>query len=187
VGAVGVKAMLDSGADQSVVRPNLVNRLDEAGWLTGRVLTNEVQLDGFQEGLREAISREVKLDLQFATAKLMLRNVVCWVAAEPLAKGLGYVLVSRPVMEKLGYDVGSLLEKARDNQAFRLELGQDPPVDMPPLKVNARPDATPVRCKARRYGPEQHAFMARHVDDLERAGLVFKNSRSRWCSPPLIV
>ncbi len=42
------------------------------------------------------ISREVKLDLQFAMAakELMLRNVVCWVAAEPLANGLGDVLVS---------------------------------------------------------------------------------------------
>jgi hypothetical protein len=47
----------------------------------------------------------------------MLRNVVCWVAAEPLANGLGDVLVSRPVMEKLGLDTGSLLEKARENQA----------------------------------------------------------------------
>jgi hypothetical protein len=58
---------------------------------------------------------------------------------------------------------------------------------MPPLKVNSRPDGIPVRCKARRYGPKQRAFMARHMDELERAGLVFKNSRSRWRSPPLIV
>ncbi len=42
---------------------------------------------------------------------------------------------------------------------FRLELGRDPPVDMPPLRVKLRDDAKPVRCKARRYGPEQGAFM----------------------------
>ncbi len=87
MGATEVKAMLDSEADQSVVCPNLVNRFEETGaWLTGRLLTNKVRLDGFQEGLRVVTSRGVKLGLQFATAagKLMLRNVVCWVAAEPL-------------------------------------------------------------------------------------------------------
>ncbi len=46
-----------------------------------------MQLDGFQKRLRVAISREVELDLQFAMAagELMLRNVVCWVAAKPCA------------------------------------------------------------------------------------------------------
>ena len=73
------------------------------------------------------------------------------------------------------------------SNVFRLELDRDPPVDMPPLKVNLRHDAKPVRCKARRYGPEQRAFMDSHVDQLEKAGLVYKNARSRWCSPPLIV
>ena len=29
--------------------------------------------------------------------------------------------------------------------------------------------------------------MDKHVEQLERAGLVYKNTRSRWCSPPLIV
>jgi hypothetical protein len=29
--------------------------------------------------------------------------------------------------------------------------------------------------------------MLDHVAELERAGLVYKNTRSRWCSPPLIV
>jgi hypothetical protein len=70
---------------------------------------------------------------------------------------------------------------------FRLELGRDPPVDIPPLRVKLRDDAKPVRCKARRYGPEQRAFMDSRVEQLEKAGLVYKNTRSRWCSPPLIV
>jgi hypothetical protein len=70
---------------------------------------------------------------------------------------------------------------------FRLELGRDPPVNMPPLRVKLRDDAKPVRCKARRYGPGQRAFMDSHVEQLEKAGLVYKNTRSRWCSPPLIV
>jgi hypothetical protein len=71
--------------------------------------------------------------------------------------------------------------------AFHLELGRDPYVDMPPLRVKLHNDAKLVRCKARRYGPEQRAFMDSHVDKLKKVGLVYKNTRSRWYSPPLIV
>ncbi len=74
----------------------------------------------------------------------------------------------------------------RYSDVFRLELGRDPLVDMPPLRVNLRNNAKPVRCKARRYGPKQRAFMELHVDQLEKTGVVYKNTRSRWCSPPLI-
>ena len=283
IGGEHVEAVLDSGADQSVMCPKLVERLEAAGvWMTCRTLGREVELSGFQEGLRVSIAKEVKVDLDFSTfaGKLLLRNVVCWVAAAPLAAGLGEVLVSRKEMAVMGYSAESILDKARAENAdydmvdgqrverpavallsrldqpparpmaeeekslipwekavcfpeeekeaqkkklavkemlmqkvkeaeaegcspaftdelrklltrhsdvFRLELGQDPPVDMPPLKVNLRDDARPVRCKARRYGPEQRAFMDKHVEQLEKMGLVYKNTRSRWCSPPLIV
>jgi hypothetical protein len=70
---------------------------------------------------------------------------------------------------------------------FRLELGRDPPVDIPPLRVKLRGDAKPVRCKARRYGPEKRVFMDSHVEQLEKTGLVYKNTRSHWCSPALLV
>ncbi len=58
---------------------------------------------------------------------------------------------------------------------------------MPHLRVKRRDDTKPVRCKARRYGPEQQAFLDSHVEQLEKAGLVYKNTRSRWCPPLLIV
>ena len=83
------------------------------------------------------------------------------------------------------HELSQLLFTFQD--VFRLELGSDPPVDMPPLTVSLRESATPVRCKARRYGPEQRRFMQEHVAKLEQAGLVSKNTRSRWCLPPLIV
>ena len=244
-----------------------------------RQLKQEVDLGGFQEGLRVKINQEVKLDLTFATyaGDLVLRNVVCWVAAKPLAKGLGDVLVSRPVMAKMGYSTEDLLSSACERQpeydmidadetgspvvamltrlepernvemtpeeenlhpweetvcfpdavednaslvsqkildkvaecrlagcspnyaeklqrlltkyadVFRLKLGRDPSVKVPPLIVNVRPGAIPVRCKARRYSLEQRQFMKTHVAELVKAGLVFRNPRSRWCSPPLIV
>jgi hypothetical protein len=234
--------------------PRLVEKLEAAGiWMTSRALGKEVELAGFQEGLRVHIAREVKVDLDFSTfaGKLLLKNVVCWVAAAPLAAGLGEILVSRPEMAVMGYSAESILDKARAENVeydmvgdhsvkspavallsrleqpparpmaeeeasfipleeavcfpmdkgnvnkiaevkevllrkvqevddaggspilttqlrdlllryadvFRLELGRDPPVDMPPLRVKLRDDAKPVRCKARHYGPEQRVFM----------------------------
>jgi hypothetical protein len=98
IGGVHVEAVLDSGADQSVMCPRLVEKLVAAGiWMTSRALDKEVELAGFQEGLRVHISREVKMDLDFSTFAgiFLLKNVVCWVAAALLTAGLGEILVSR--------------------------------------------------------------------------------------------
>jgi DNA-binding transcriptional ArsR family regulator len=70
---------------------------------------------------------------------------------------------------------------------FRLQLGRDPPVNIEPLEVRVKEGAEPVKCKARRYSPEQQAFLKEHIGKLEEAGLVYKNKKSRWSSPPLVV
>ena len=70
---------------------------------------------------------------------------------------------------------------------FRLVLGRDAPVDIQPMKVRLKENAVPVKSKARRYPPEHRTFMASHLQELEAAGLVFRNAKSRWTSPPLIV
>ena len=79
----------------------------------------------------------------------------------------------------------TLLTKYAD--VFQLKLVRDPPVEVPPLIVDVRSCAIPVRCKAQRYSLEQLQLMKKHVAELVKAGLVFRNPRSRWCSPPLIV
>ncbi|KAE9325268.1 hypothetical protein PF008_g16908 [Phytophthora fragariae] len=81
--------------------------------------------------------------------------------------------------------LAELLSEYRD--VFRIKLGQDPPVDMSPFKVTLKPDAVPVRCKARHYAPEDRAFMKKHVQELIDAGLCYRNPHSKWCSPPLII
>jgi hypothetical protein len=104
IGGVHVEAVLDSGADQSVMCQRLVEKLEAAGtWMTK--LGKEVGLAGFQEGLRVHIARELKVDLDLLifAGKLLLKNVVCWVAAAPLAAGLGEILVSRREMSVIGY------------------------------------------------------------------------------------
>ncbi len=104
-GGVHVEAMLDSSADQSVMCPRLVEVLEAAGiWMTSRALGMEVELAGFQESLRVHIAREVKVDLDLSTfaGKLLLKNVVGWVASAPSAAGLGEILVSRREMSVMG-------------------------------------------------------------------------------------
>ena len=87
--------------------------------------------------------------------------------------------------EELATGLAALLEKYVD--VFRLTLGRDPPVSMPPLKVHLTKDARPVRCKARRYSLPQREFMQKHVLELEAAGYIYRNPSSRWACAPLIV
>ncbi|POM64770.1 Hypothetical protein PHPALM_19656 [Phytophthora palmivora] len=94
------------------------------------------------------------------------------------ASGLGCSAVLRDELAKI-------LFQYRD--VFRIQLGRDPPVDMPPLKVTLKPNATPARCKARRYPAEHRAFMKKHVKELIDARLCYRNLHSKWCSPPLVV
>ena len=261
----------DSGADLSLAAPSFVKRLLEEGKIVEiRELKEKILVSGFSNDTKTEITKEVKLDLQFDTpnGKLKLRNVNCWIAPNDLPTDLGDILLSRPVMRRLGYDpeerlrnafpvydleenggavlqwepklydtgVGgqsftdedALLHKEEKNGCFpemdlsededarqvrgilkakvqdakvhgcseelatRLEelllkkadvfrtiLGRNPPVSMPPLKVELKPDAVPVRCKARRYPQEHRECMTKHTKELRDAGLCFLNPRSK--------
>ncbi|KAH9101369.1 hypothetical protein AeMF1_021888, partial [Aphanomyces euteiches] len=99
VNGLDALALLDSGADQSVVSPALIARLSDAGALLAPAckLESALELGGFMEDMKLSVDREVKLKLTFDTAegRLVLTNLKCWVAAAPLHNGLGDVIVSR--------------------------------------------------------------------------------------------
>jgi hypothetical protein len=46
------------------------------------------------------------------------------------------------------------------HNAFRLRLGQDPPADVRPLKIELKSDARPKRIPARKCAPPQVQFLA---------------------------
>ncbi|RQM29351.1 hypothetical protein B5M09_008053 [Aphanomyces astaci] len=140
----GLKAttLLDSGADQSVLSPTFLSRLEETGNFTSpvRQLDDAMELGGFMEGMKLDVDRDVKLRLTFETAEgtLVIANLKCWVAAAPLQDGLGDLIVSRDVMAKLGYCPRSLLLSARRAQSvYDLDQlgGKDTPL-MAAMKVN---------------------------------------------------
>jgi hypothetical protein len=99
----------------------------------------------------------------------------------------------------------TLLERAKDNgvsssilkelrelvtdflDIWRISLSGDPPAKLPPLEVQLRPDASPVRVKLRRYPPAQRNFLKQFVDAHIDFGLVYRNLSATWCSAALLV
>ena len=45
-------------------------------------------------------------------------------------------------------------------------------------------DAVPVKCHTRRYASEHKVCLASHFQEMEHAGLLYRNPRSRLASPP---
>lgn len=70
---------------------------------------------------------------------------------------------------------------------WRKTLSQDSPAKVTPFETTLKPGAQPVRCKARRYSPEQSEFMAKFTDMLTKYGLVYENCNSKWASPVVVV
>jgi hypothetical protein len=55
------------------------------------------------------------------------------------------------------------------------------------LVIKLRDGAEPVRMSARKYAPPQLKFMRDKIRELEKLGLVYKNTGAEWASPPLIL
>jgi hypothetical protein len=70
---------------------------------------------------------------------------------------------------------------------FRVKLGADPPANVKPLFIKLRDGAEPVRMSARKYTPPQLKFIRDKIHDPEELGLVYKNTKAEWASPPLIL
>ncbi|RLN99804.1 hypothetical protein DYB28_001535, partial [Aphanomyces astaci] len=92
--AVALDASFDSGADQSVIPPRTLQMLKDAG--------------------RDGSADTFNLTLKFETdvGSLVLANVKCWLYVGNLPAGVGDILLSRPIMHRLGYDPQSMLREA---------------------------------------------------------------------------
>ncbi|RHY37647.1 hypothetical protein DYB38_013667, partial [Aphanomyces astaci] len=76
-------------------------------------LLTPVVVRGFV-GPSHTVTQEVKLTLKFETdvGSLVLANVKCWLSVGNLPTGVGDILLSRPIMHRLGYDPQSMLREA---------------------------------------------------------------------------
>ena len=73
------------------------------------------------------------------------------------------------------------------SEVFRVKLSDDPPVDVPPMKIEFEADEKPVKVLQRTYSPQQTAFLKKKIDELQRLGFIYRNPTSKWACAPLIV
>jgi hypothetical protein len=101
----------DNWAEVTVVAPWLLRQLKERWiWLSSQVLAQSAAVADISDK-PVSVRNKFKLDLKFSTpgGPLRFQNVVCWVTVGPLPRGLGDLLLSRSVMERLGYSLERLL------------------------------------------------------------------------------
>ncbi|KAE8972838.1 hypothetical protein PF011_g25491 [Phytophthora fragariae] len=114
----------DSGAEVCLIAPSLVKKLqDKVVWLPRRRLQKTQVVHGVGS-VPLTIAEETNLVLRFETpaGPLVLRNVVCGICPAPHPAGVGDILLSDAVMERLGYDPYKLIESAQLVQS-EYELG----------------------------------------------------------------
>ncbi|KAK1945593.1 Pro-Pol polyprotein [Phytophthora citrophthora] len=105
----------DSAAEVSMVTTNLLNQLVAKGaWIKHQDIVGKAEVTGVGEKPVQVKSK-VQLDLKFSTpgGPLVLRNVICWVTESKLPPGVGDLLLSRWIMERLGYSPEKLLAAAQ--------------------------------------------------------------------------
>jgi hypothetical protein len=87
-------------------------------------------------------------------------------------------------------EVDAMLKRAEDNglppewrnkledlvyrykDAWQVRLGPEPPAKVEPFVTELKPNAEPVKCKARQYKPEDSEFLQNFIDELLKYGLV---------------
>jgi hypothetical protein len=81
--------------------------------------------------------------------------------------------------------LSKLVLKYKD--VWRTSLGPDPPATVTPFVTRLKPNATPYRCKGRRYNTDDSNFLKDFIEELLRNGLVEENFNSEWASPVVVV
>eukprot|EP00171_Calliarthron_tuberculosum_P020848 IDg20848t1 len=70
---------------------------------------------------------------------------------------------------------------------FRVRLGADSYVDVPPMNIEFEGSEMPIKVRQRTYSPEQLEFMKKKCDELIQVGYIYCNPTSKWACAPLIV
>lgn len=72
-------------------------------------------------------------------------------------------------------------------EVFRLKLGNDPPVDAPPMKIEFTGEQRSVKVRQRTYSPAQLKFLKKTCNELVDLGFIYRNPTSNWACAPVIV
>lgn len=117
-------------------------------------------------------------DLDEAELQKSIDNMVDRVSSVFDSKDLDCLVSSK-------HDLQTLVNEFKD--IFRIRLGNDPPVDVPPMKIEFDRPERPVKVRQRTYSPKQLTFLKNKVSELMKAGFIQKNNSSKWACAPLVV
>ncbi|POM62525.1 hypothetical protein PHPALM_28315 [Phytophthora palmivora] len=73
------------------------------------------------------------------------------------------------------------------HDVWRLDLGNDPPAKVEPLRIRLKSGASAVKSRPRQYPPAVRTFLKDFNAKLVDLGWVYENPNSRWASPVLPV
>ncbi len=62
---------------------------------------------------------------------------------------------------------------------FRIRLGGDPPIDVPPMEIKFEKEERPAKVRQRTYSPEQLDFMKKKCDELLEVGYIYSTPFSK--------
>ncbi|ETP18273.1 hypothetical protein F441_07477 [Phytophthora nicotianae CJ01A1] len=106
--------LLDSGADVNVASRGLIRELQRRGVTVQEEMCNPCMLTTF-DGSHFEVTKRVRfgsIQVQTTAGPLLLRNTPAWVFEHDEEKST--LVLSRPVMERLGYSVDAILAQACD-------------------------------------------------------------------------
>ena len=69
----------------------------------------------------------------------------------------------------------------------RVDLSRDRPAKVTTFKSHLKHDTVPRWARSRKHGVDHRNWMLKHVKPLEEMGFVYRNTKSRWLSPVMIV
>ena len=73
------------------------------------------------------------------------------------------------------------------DRAFRRALVGEPPANVEPMQVKLKPGAQAVRAKPRVYPPHKAAWLAKHMEHLVEAGMVYRNNQAVYGSVAMAI
>ena len=70
---------------------------------------------------------------------------------------------------------------------LRIRLGNDPPADVEPMKIEIQANTKPYSAKKRRYPKEAREVLEKYTDRLLEYGFGKINTNAQWIAAPVIV
>ncbi|GMF19656.1 unnamed protein product [Phytophthora fragariaefolia] len=162
----------------------LIVESDEDGFLVGKLLLAELGIDVDRQLEYLAVRGDDDKTFDEPQSMPLYKPTIAGVVMK-VVDALVSDAIQRGVIDD--YITTRLYTVLHRFGGWRLEVSDDPPARVPPLKIRLKAGASPYRCKLRQYSPEKSEFFDAFNKKLVELGWVFENRESPWCCPALPV